>query len=47
MDRTTVIDRLISPRSIAIIGASSEFSKINGRSMKHLIEKGYDPKQQL
>jgi acyl-CoA synthetase (NDP forming) len=41
MDRTTVIDRLISPRSIAIIGASADFSKINGRPMKHLIEKGY------
>jgi acyl-CoA synthetase (NDP forming) len=41
MDRAAVIDSLISPRSIAIIGASADFSKINGRPMKHLIEKGY------
>jgi acetyltransferase len=32
---------LVSPRSIAILGASSDFSKINGRPLKHLLEKGY------
>ena len=41
MDRTTVVDCLISPRLIAIIGAPEDFSKINGRPMKHLIEMGY------
>lgn len=41
MDRAIVIDRLISPRAIAIIGASADISKINGRPMKDLIGKGY------
>ena len=39
--RTKTIANLINPRSIAIIGASSNFSKINGRPLKHLITKGY------
>lgn len=39
--RTKTIASLINPRSIAIIGASSNFSKINGRPLKHLITKGY------
>jgi acetyltransferase len=39
--RTKTIANLINPRSIAIIGASSNFSKINGRPLKHLIAKGY------
>ena len=41
MDRTAVIDRLIGPRAVAIIGASGDLSRINGRPMKHLMEKGY------
>ncbi len=35
------INGLIHPKSIAVIGASSDLSKINGRPLKHLIEKGY------
>lgn len=32
---------LVSPKSIAILGASADFAKINGRPLKHLLEKGY------
>lgn len=32
---------LISPTSIAILGASADFQKINGRPLKHLLDKGY------
>jgi len=32
---------LLSPTSIAIIGASNNFNKLNGRVMKFLLEKGY------
>src|SRR3954469_13274960 len=32
---------LLNPASIAIVGASSDFSKVNGRPLKHLLEKGY------
>lgn len=32
---------LLNPASIAIIGASSEFAKVNGRPLKHLLDKGY------
>ena len=32
---------LVSPRSIAILGASADFAKINGRPLKHLLDKGY------
>lgn len=39
--RTEAIAALIHPESIAVIGASSDFSKINGRPLKHLIDKGY------
>jgi acyl-CoA synthetase (NDP forming) len=35
------LDCLLSPRSIAIIGVSSDFNKLNGRVMKFLLEKGY------
>ena len=42
-DRTgrDALDCLLSPRSIAIIGVSSDFNKLNGRVMKFLLEKGY------
>ncbi len=40
-DRAEIIKRLISPRSIAMIGASSDFNKVNGRPLKHLLEKGF------
>lgn len=39
--RAEVVTRLIRPRSIAVVGASSDFSKLNGRPLKHLLEKGY------
>ena len=39
--RAEAIQRLLHPRSIAIIGASADLSKINGRPLKHLLEKGY------
>lgn len=40
-DRTRIIRQIIEPRSVAVVGASADFSKINGRPLKHLIEKGY------
>jgi acyl-CoA synthetase (NDP forming) len=36
------LDRFFNPRSIAIVGASEDFSKINGRPLKFLLDKGYD-----
>ena len=35
------LDSLLHPRSIAIIGASADLSKVNGRPLKHLLDKGY------
>jgi acyl-CoA synthetase (NDP forming) len=32
---------LLSPRSIAIVGASDDFAKVNGRTLKYLLSKGY------
>ncbi len=37
----SALDCLLRPRSIAIVGASPQFAKVNGRPLKHLIEKGY------
>ena len=31
---------LVNPQSIAIVGASSQFGKVSGRPLKHLLEKG-------
>ena len=39
--RADAIRGLIQPRSIAIVGASADLSKINGRPLKFLLEKGY------
>jgi acetate---CoA ligase (ADP-forming) len=36
-----VVQRMLHPRSIAIIGASPNFKKVNGRPFKHLLDKGY------
>ena len=36
------LERLLRPRSIAIIGATPQFGKVNGRPLKHLLDKGYD-----
>lgn len=41
MTRDTAIQGLIRPRSIAVVGASADFAKINGRPLKHLLDKGY------
>ncbi len=35
------IQALLHPQSIAVIGASSDFNKINGRTLKALVDKGY------
>ncbi len=35
------LDRLLRPASIAILGASEDFVKINGRPLKFLLDKGY------
>ncbi len=40
-ERVRSIGRLLAPRSIAIAGASADLAKINGRPLKHLLEKGY------
>ena len=40
-ERADIVQRLIHPRSIAVIGASADLGKINGRPLKHLLEKGY------
>jgi len=32
---------LLNPRSIAIVGASADLTKVNGRTLKYLVEKGY------
>ncbi len=39
--RAEAIERMIRPRSIAIVGASAQLDKINGRPLKHLLDKGY------
>ena len=39
--RAQAIQRMLHPRTIAVIGASADLSKINGRPLKHLIDKGY------
>ena len=36
------MDCLLAPRSIAIIGVSQDFNRLNGRVMKFLLEKGYE-----
>jgi acyl-CoA synthetase (NDP forming) len=41
LDRTDIVKRLIQPRAIAIIGASADLEKVNGRPLKHLLGKGY------
>lgn len=41
---TNATQRLLRPRSIAVIGASPQFGKVNGRPLKHLIDKGYQGK---
>lgn len=40
-DRADVVARMIRPRSIAVIGASANLGKVNGRPLKHLLDKGY------
>jgi acetyltransferase len=38
------LQSLLKPRSIAILGASSDFTKVSGRPLKFLLEKGYPGK---
>ncbi|EXL04925.1 acetate--CoA ligase family protein [Aquamicrobium defluvii] len=40
-ERSQIVQRLLSPRSIAIVGASSDLNKVNGRPLKHLLDKGF------
>lgn len=35
------LSRLLHPASIAVIGASDDLSKVNGRTVRYLLEKGY------
>ncbi|HKU72034.1 MAG TPA: acetate--CoA ligase family protein [Burkholderiales bacterium] len=35
------LEPLLNPRSIAILGASADLSKVNGRTLKYLLAKGY------
>jgi len=35
------INALLRPKSIAVLGASADFQKINGRTLKALLDKGY------
>jgi acyl-CoA synthetase (NDP forming) len=35
------LEALLNPRSIAIVGASTDFGKVNGRTLKFLLAKGY------
>jgi acetyltransferase len=39
--RNEAIKRLLHPESIAVIGASADLDKVNGRPLRHLMEKGY------
>lgn len=39
--RREALDALLRPRSIAILGASEDFAKINGRPLKFLLDTGY------
>lgn len=39
--RADVVNQLLHPRAIAVIGASSDLGKINGRPLKYLLDKGY------
>ncbi|HVR50616.1 MAG TPA: acetate--CoA ligase family protein [Pseudorhodoferax sp.] len=41
LPRASAIARMVHPRQIAIVGASADLSKINGRPLKHLLDKGY------
>ncbi len=35
------LQSLLNPAAIAILGASADFTKVNGRPLKHLLDKGY------
>lgn len=35
------LEPLLNPRSIAILGASADFGKVNGRTLKYLLDKRY------
>ena len=35
------LQHFLEPKSVAIIGASCDFNKLNGRPVRNLLEKGY------
>jgi acetyltransferase len=37
----SAIEALLRPKSIAILGASADFQKLHGRTLKALLDKGY------
>jgi len=40
-NRGKAIQKFLYPKSIAVVGASADLSKINGRPLKNLLEKGF------
>ena len=38
------IKYILSPKSVAIVGASSDFTKFTGRTLKYLLKHGYKGK---
>lgn len=38
------LHRLLNPKSIAIVGASGDFSRFTGRTLKYLLKHGYPGK---
>ena len=40
-DRPSGLDALMTPRSVAIIGASDDATRIGGRPLRYLLERGY------
>jgi acyl-CoA synthetase (NDP forming) len=41
LDRLRTLDPLLAPRSIAVVGASNEPTRIGGRPLQHLIARGF------
>jgi acetyltransferase len=38
---TQSLRALVNPRAVAIVGASTDFRKVSGRPLKHMLDKGY------
>jgi acetyltransferase len=41
---TQSLRALVNPRAVAIVGASTDFRKVSGRPLKHMLDKGYTGK---